>query len=154
MTREQALELEYRSELYHRTKRQARGKEVLHVRVNGQVRTWKRDPTRIEIPVKCGFRECHTITTSELPDWFLTEEEALANSDEARQRKRTAMTAPHGLCERAKRCLENDQDLTVLSCRCRYCGTAFAVDHGRGLVATHDASDIAEHEANCGKRSE
>lgn len=32
------------------------------VKVNGRVRRWKTDPTRIEIPVKYGLRECWTMT--------------------------------------------------------------------------------------------
>lgn len=34
-------------------------------RVNGAVRTWKRDPNRVEIPMKYGFRDCFTLTLKE-----------------------------------------------------------------------------------------
>ena len=75
MTRGQTLGLGYGDWLYHRTKRQAGGREPLRVRVSGSVRTWKRDPTRIEVPTKWGLRGHHVITERELPDWYATPEE-------------------------------------------------------------------------------
>jgi hypothetical protein len=47
-------------------------------KVNGKVRTWKRSPDRIEVPVKRGLYEYGTLTL-EHAEWFeLTEEEAKA----------------------------------------------------------------------------
>ena len=148
MTREEALQLRCNTWLYHRRLRQGARKEPLRVRVTGQVRTWKRDQNRIEIPVKWGMHAsgCGTITASDLADWFTTESEALANSDQAKAKRTRASTAPHGRCARTKHCVEHDQDSSVLPCRCRYCGSAFAVDRGRGLVWSHSAADIAQHE--------
>jgi len=34
------------------------------LKVNGRIKTWKRDASRIEIPVKYGFKECATLTES------------------------------------------------------------------------------------------
>ena len=36
-----------------------------HIRVNGKVRTWKRDPNRVEIPMKYGFNEYATFSWCE-----------------------------------------------------------------------------------------
>jgi hypothetical protein len=35
------------------------------VKINGAVRTWKRDANRVEIPVKYGMYECATLDLSE-----------------------------------------------------------------------------------------
>lgn len=35
--------------------------KVRMLRINGKIRTYKRDRERIEIPVKYGFRECATL---------------------------------------------------------------------------------------------
>lgn len=37
-----------------------------NVRFNGQTKTWKRDPERLEIPVKYGMYECFRITERDL----------------------------------------------------------------------------------------
>lgn len=73
MTRDEALALGYGDWLYHRAKRQGRGAEPLRVRVAGRVRTWVRDPARIEIPTKWGTRSYHTITEHELGEWYTSE---------------------------------------------------------------------------------
>lgn len=74
MTREEALALGYGDMLYHRTKRQGRREsEPLRVRVSGAVRTWARDPARIQIPTKWGVRGHHAITEHELGEWYTSE---------------------------------------------------------------------------------
>jgi len=35
-------------------------------KVNGRVRTWKRDPNRVEVPVKYGLRECGTFDATDI----------------------------------------------------------------------------------------
>lgn len=40
--------------------------EARQVKVNGKVRTWKRDPNRIEVPVKYGLREYATFTAADI----------------------------------------------------------------------------------------
>lgn len=47
-------------------------------KVNGQVKTWKRDPSRVSVPWKHGLYVYGTLTEHDLEDWALTEEEALA----------------------------------------------------------------------------
>lgn len=70
ITREQALALRYRDEIYGFS---VQGKPI-RVRVNGQVKTWKSRPD-IELPVKYGLRECARLSLRELESWYLTEEE-------------------------------------------------------------------------------
>lgn len=38
------------------------------VKVNGKVRTWKRDATRIEVPCKYGMYEYFTLTARDITD--------------------------------------------------------------------------------------
>lgn len=38
------------------------------VKVNGKVRTWKRDPNRIEVPYKYGLYEYGVLTASDISD--------------------------------------------------------------------------------------
>ena len=35
------------------------------LKVNGKVRTWKRDPDRVEVPIKYGMYECATLSLGE-----------------------------------------------------------------------------------------
>ena len=37
--------------------------EVYRVKINGKVRTWKKDLNRFEVPVKYGLYEYYTVTT-------------------------------------------------------------------------------------------
>jgi len=54
ITLEQAKELTHGVKLYHATLRNADG-SALRARVNGQVKTWKRSPARVEVPLKHGL---------------------------------------------------------------------------------------------------
>lgn len=42
-----------------------RNDEWYRVRASGRLRTWKRDPRRVELPVKYGLYESITLTTSD-----------------------------------------------------------------------------------------
>ncbi len=77
MTRDEALGLGSGARLYHRTRRQGGGRDPLTVRVTGRVRTWKRDPERIEVPAKHGLRDYYTITEHDLGEWYASREDAL-----------------------------------------------------------------------------
>lgn len=68
MTREDAVKLEKGTWIHHISRNQGKG-QALRVRVNGQVRTWKRDKARIEVPVKWGMWECATLTADDLEEW-------------------------------------------------------------------------------------
>lgn len=43
------------------------------VKINGAIRTWKRDPERLEIPVKYGMYECATLSREEALRRFVVE---------------------------------------------------------------------------------
>jgi len=77
ITLEQAKALTHRDILYHVHNRNANGTSQ-RWRVNGKVKTWKRTPDRIEIPVKHGLRNYDYLTEDGLHSVCLTEEEALA----------------------------------------------------------------------------
>lgn len=53
----------------------------LRARVNGKLRTWKRQPGYYELPMKHGLRTCFYITPESTPYWFVTEEGAIAARD-------------------------------------------------------------------------
>lgn len=57
MTREEILALEYGK----RCTFIDNDGHVRYLKINGRVRTYKRDKDRIEVPVKYGFRECATL---------------------------------------------------------------------------------------------
>lgn len=58
---EQAKQLRYGQELHHTTLKNADGKPM-RFRVAGAVKTWKRDETRIRIPIKRGLYETGYLT--------------------------------------------------------------------------------------------
>lgn len=65
ITREQALQLQYRDELHYGTCKKIMGTRggiryaVERWRVNGKVKTWKRQPDNFEVPIKYGLRDYH-----------------------------------------------------------------------------------------------
>lgn len=65
LTLEQAKALKGYETLYHRINTNSDG-SAQRWRLNGKVRTWKRDANRIEIPVKYGMYGYDTITAREL----------------------------------------------------------------------------------------
>jgi hypothetical protein len=50
-----------------------RSGRVGEARVNGAIRTWKRDPGRVEIPMKYGFGEYFTLSLREAEDILVAE---------------------------------------------------------------------------------
>jgi len=76
ITLEQAKELNYRDTLYHVSNRNADGTPQ-RWRVNGKVKTWKRSPHRVQVPLKHGLYSYDYLTESSLDLVCLTEEEAL-----------------------------------------------------------------------------
>lgn len=61
MILEEAKELQRNDILHHTTAKNADGTPE-RWRVNGKVKTWKRDPKRMEVPVKYGLRGYGYIT--------------------------------------------------------------------------------------------
>jgi len=67
-----ALALHHGQTLHHAELKNSDG-TPLRVRVNGKVRTWKRDPQRIEVPCKHGLYDYYTLDQHdiELRRWLL-----------------------------------------------------------------------------------
>ncbi len=76
ITLEEAKNLSYRETLYHVSNRNADGSPQ-RWRVNGKVKTWKRDQSRVQVPIKHGLYDYDYLTEHELNLVCLTEEEAL-----------------------------------------------------------------------------
>jgi hypothetical protein len=71
ITKEQAMALKYRTELYHRKLTRADG-EPVRCRVNGKCQTWKTRPNDFRLPVKYGLKQCFYITPDNAKDWVTT----------------------------------------------------------------------------------
>lgn len=72
----QAKELQHGTTLYHVTNRNADGTPQ-RWRVNGKVKTWKRTPERVQVPLKYGLKGYDYLTENDLDLVCLTEEEAM-----------------------------------------------------------------------------
>lgn len=107
MTLDEAKRLHGGQWIYHRNLRQARGKEPYRMRVTS-VKTWVRQPDKVEIRARFGMeKSCHTFShPRDLADWFATSDEAIANSNEVRAKRRYESTAPHARCARESHCIE------------------------------------------------
>lgn len=69
ITRQQAIDLNYRHELWHVSLKNADGTPV-RCRVNGVCKTWKTRPTEFRLPVKYGLKECFYITEDNAHEWY------------------------------------------------------------------------------------
>ena len=76
LTFAEALQLKSGTTLYHVSHRNADG-SAQRWRVNGKVKTWKRDPSRLQIPVKNGLKNCDYLTERDLNLVCLKQEDAL-----------------------------------------------------------------------------
>jgi hypothetical protein len=65
ITIEQAKNLSYGCILHHVSNKNADGTPQ-RWKVNGEVKTWKRDPNRVKIPVKHGLYSFGYVTENEL----------------------------------------------------------------------------------------
>ena len=72
LTLKQAKELKYGTILYHVKNKNADG-SAQKWRVNGKVKTWKRNPEKIQIPLKYGLYRHDYLTENELNLVTLTE---------------------------------------------------------------------------------
>ena len=68
MTREQLAALPHGATLHHKTLKNSDG-SPLRARVNGVLRTWKRDPSRFQLPMKHGLKQCFYITAENANEW-------------------------------------------------------------------------------------
>jgi len=73
MTREEGKAIQYGATLEFISK----GGDIRYCRPNGKVRTWKRDPERVQIPVKYGFRECGTFEWNPMLQRYVTDSAAI-----------------------------------------------------------------------------
>lgn len=71
ITKKQAITLQYRTELYHRTATNADG-TPLRCRVNGKCQIWKTRPDDFRLPVKYGLKQCFYITPDNAKDWIVS----------------------------------------------------------------------------------
>ena len=69
LTKDEAISLPRRAELYHYRERNADG-TPLRVFVNGKCQTWKTRPDEFRLPVKYGLRNCLDITDKNAWEWF------------------------------------------------------------------------------------
>lgn len=70
ITKEQAENLSYRTELWHKTLKNA-DKTPVRCRVNGKCKVWKTRPTEFKLPVKYGLKECFYITPENAENWYI-----------------------------------------------------------------------------------
>jgi len=75
ITLEQAKNLTHGTILYHVTHRNADGSPQ-RWRVNGQPKTWKRSPDRVQVPIKHGLYSYDYLTENDLDLVCLDEEDA------------------------------------------------------------------------------
>ncbi len=75
MTLEEAKSLKYGQTIYQKGKKNSDG-TPRRWRVSGKVKTWKRSPKRVEIPVKHGLYANDRVTERDLAYLFLREEDA------------------------------------------------------------------------------
>ena len=74
ITKEIAVGLKYRQELFHIQAKDSRGNPV-KCRVNGKCKTWKRDTSRFRLPVKYGLYRGFYVEPHNAVDWVLSENE-------------------------------------------------------------------------------
>lgn len=80
LTLEEAKKLKHGQTIYHVVNRNADGSPQ-RWRINGKVKTWKRNPNRIQVPIKWGLKTCDYLTEENLMYFYLNEEEALDNNN-------------------------------------------------------------------------
>jgi hypothetical protein len=68
MTREQAMNAQYRQEFHHVTLKNADG-TPMRARVNGRCKTWKTRPDDFRLPMKHGLYECFYVDETNAGDW-------------------------------------------------------------------------------------
>jgi len=70
MTKSDLLSLPIGTVLHHKSATNA-DNTPLRARVNGKARLWKRDPSRFQLPMKHGLRQCFYITADNISEWEL-----------------------------------------------------------------------------------
>lgn len=77
ITKSQAETLNYRDDIYSLKSSDSRG-FAHRCRVNGKMKTWKRDTERWELPMKFGLYDAFTLSPWNAADFTIDQEEAQA----------------------------------------------------------------------------
>lgn len=64
----EAKKLSYRDTIYH-VSLKGSDKQPIRARINGKLKTWKREPERFQLPVKHGLYTCFYITQDNANEW-------------------------------------------------------------------------------------
>jgi hypothetical protein len=72
MTIAEAKALTWNDVIYYKHHRNADG-TLARFRVTGKVKTWKKDPNRIRVPLKRGMYEFWALTEDNINDFLLSE---------------------------------------------------------------------------------
>lgn len=75
ITKIQAETLNYRDDIYSLNSTDSKGRPH-RARVNGKLKTWKRDTERWELPVKFGMYDAFTLSPYNAADFTIDREEA------------------------------------------------------------------------------
>ena len=107
ITKEQILNLTYRTELYHQHQRGSDGLP-LRCRVNGKCITWKTRPEEFQLPVKHGLKQCFYISNFNAADWCLYEEDAMLHplrkeGDWNKYLEKTGLRPTKFICSKCKK---------------------------------------------------
>jgi len=70
MNIKQVKALTYRDTVHHKTLTNADG-TPMRARVNGKVKTWKRDLNRVQVPMKHGLYDCFYIDQDNMHEFEL-----------------------------------------------------------------------------------
>lgn len=72
MNIEQVKALTHRDTVHHMTLTNSDG-TPMRARVNGKVKTWKRDTNRVQVPMKHGLYECFYIDQDNMHEFELSD---------------------------------------------------------------------------------
>lgn len=70
VTIQQAKQLKYRDEIYHKDLKDSQGHSV-RAKVNGKIQLWKTRPTEFRLPMKHGLRDTFQLTQDNADQWTL-----------------------------------------------------------------------------------
>lgn len=73
ITLEEAKKLQYRQTIYMIHKTNSDGKTPIRCRVNGKVKTWKRNANRVQVPLKHGLYDFGYLDETNLSEFSLTD---------------------------------------------------------------------------------
>lgn len=104
ITKHVAMSLNHRDEVIHVEHVDYKGHPV-RARVNGALKTWKRDPRRFRLPMKYGLRECFYIDEFNAAEWMVPDERPYVVKAIREAFEIMAADLPHGTMGR-RQCAE------------------------------------------------